>query len=230
MSRQAVLCLLPPSMPTKPRRTAPPRVLPLPLVGRGQGWGWLLERGEFHQARRRYFQAHHCSRIAGRGSHWPPMSSFAHDRNLSSSMLAAVDLNDETRTVTGEIDDEPFDANLPSEMRVWRPKVDDASATKVFAQPPLALRAFGARSGDDGNSGTDRFRRAQVLGSSSRSGINVFPITTPTPNPSPQGGGERGDRARVKSNAASQFALCLTTRRGCRRRTAATWCACRCRS
>jgi len=51
-------------------------------------------------------------------------------------MLATVDLNNETRTVTGEIDDKLLDANLPPEMRVDRRK----AMTQVPPKFSLSLR------------------------------------------------------------------------------------------
>ena len=33
-------------------------------------------------------------------------------------MLTTIDLNDEMRCVTSEVDDVPLDANLPAEMRI----------------------------------------------------------------------------------------------------------------
>ena len=48
-------------------------------------------------------------------------------------MLTTIDLNNEARAVTGEIDDILFDPDLPAEMRI----VDGEAMTQV--PPKLAL-------------------------------------------------------------------------------------------
>jgi hypothetical protein len=51
-------------------------------------------------------------------------------------MLATVDLHNEVRTVTGEVDDELLDANLPSKVRIDDPK----AMTQVPPKFALSLR------------------------------------------------------------------------------------------
>ena len=164
---------------------------PLPLAGRGRGWGY--------QALRRSCPSRlPCSPEHPRSRHARPEALLLQvsltprvSGDLSiRTVRSAIDLDDQPLREAREVDDEMIDGNLLAE---------------------LAAELFQLRS--------SRHSRRSALCGSAQLTCSRWPwsLATPTPNPSPQGGGEsRGACGRSRSR--SQRVTYARRHRGPRRR------------
>jgi hypothetical protein len=102
-------------------------------------------------------------------------------------MLAAVDFNDQLRSVAGKICKVWSDRHLPPEMRSF----DRQTTAKMPPQFSFGFRRLTAHASSEG---ALRRRHRAVRwrpGTSIVLVIRDYHDATPTPNPSPQGGGEQ---------------------------------------